>query len=238
MTDFVPLNSRIMDTSNQGARMRAARRTFIAVVSVAAALTLSACGSSTDGATTAESSTAIKGALQDPADDSEMDEEETGETADDQGLSSNNVCPDVSPADILACLQSNGNFTYFVTGLNADLLGELSEGGPLTVFAPTDDAFEALGDEVLTLLSQDEELLSIILAHHIKNSLYYTPDLFTGGSEFLDLVGFSAIEESPDGVITVDGAVVAPGDNVVDNGIIHVIDKVLLPRGVEEELNP
>jgi uncharacterized surface protein with fasciclin (FAS1) repeats len=210
--------------------MRAMRRTAIAVVSVAAALTLSACGGSTDGATTSESSSAIKGGVE----AGDAIEEEAELEADSQGLSANNVCPDVSPADILSCLESNGNFTNFLSGLNGDLVDELSKGGPLTVFAPTDDAFEALGDEVLALVSEDEEWLSKIMAHHIKDGVYYTPDFLEGGIKFLDLTGFSDIETDTNGVLFVDGAVVTSGDNVVDNGIIHVIDKVLTPEGFEE----
>jgi|GEM_PF-640457 len=218
--------------------MRLLRRTSIAVVSVAAALTLSACGGSTDGATTGESSSAIKGGVE----AGDAIEEEAELEADSQGLSANNVCPDVSPADILSCLESNGNFTrfflYFLTGgLGYSLEGQFNDG-PVTVFAPTDDAFVALDYEVFDRLREDEECLSKLITHHIKDSVYYTDDLFTGGSKFLDDVGFSAIEESSDGVITVDGAVVTSRDNVVDNGIIHVIDKVLIPNGFEECPNP
>ncbi len=226
--------------------MRAMRRTSISVISVVAALTLSACGGSTDEATTAESSSAIKGGAliaTEEAESAEVDgvaeaEVETEVAEDSQELSSNRVCPDVSPADIVACLESKENFLYILTGgLGYFLDGQFNDG-PVTVFAPTDDAFVALGDEVLDRLRKDKECLSKLITHHIKDSVYYTDDLFTGGSKFLDDVGFSAIEESSDGVITVDGAVVTSGDNVVDNGIIHVIDKVLIPNGFEECLNP
>jgi uncharacterized surface protein with fasciclin (FAS1) repeats len=219
------------------------RRTAIAVVSVVAALTLSACGGSTDEATTAESSSAMKGGALSSEEEVEVLEGEAAvegieEIPDTSGLSSNRVCPDVSPADIVACLESKDNFLYFLTGgLGYFLDGQFNDG-PVTVFAPTDDAFVALGDEVLDRLREDEECLSKLITHHIKDSVYYTDDLFTGGSKFLDDVGFSAIEESSDGVITVDGAVVTSRDNVVDNGIIHVIDKVLIPNGFEECLNP
>ena len=223
--------------------MPAMRRTSISVISVVAALTLSACGGSTDEATTAESSSAIKGGALSSEEEVEVLEGEAAvegieEIPDTSGLSSNRVCPDVSPADIVACLESKDNFLYFLTGgLGYFLDGQFNDG-PVTVFAPTDDAFVALGDEVLDRLREDEECLSKLITHHIKDSVYYTDDLFTGGSKFLDDVGFSAIEESSDGVITVDGAVVTSRDNVVDNGIIHVIDKVLIPNGFEECLNP
>ncbi len=220
--------------------MRAMRRTSIVVVSIAAALTLSACGGSTDEATTAESSSAVKGGVE----AEEAIEEEAELEADNQELSSNRVCPDVSPTDIVACLESKDDFEskdsflYFLTGGLGYILEEQFNDGPVTVFAPTDDAFVALGDEVLERLRQDEECLSKLITHHIKYSIYGTDDLFKGGSKFLDDVGFSAIEESSDGVITVDGAVVTSRDNVVGNGIIHVIDKVLIPKGAEQCLNP
>jgi hypothetical protein len=99
---------------NQGARMQAMRRTTIAIVSVVAALTLSACGGSTDSATTGETSSVIKGGAQDAADDpatSEVEAEvveaevvEAEAEADSQEMPSNDVCPDLRRADIFTCL--------------------------------------------------------------------------------------------------------------------------------------
>jgi uncharacterized surface protein with fasciclin (FAS1) repeats len=198
------------DPPNEGARMRAMRRTAIAVVSVAAALTLSACGGLTEGATTIESSSAIKGGAAEPVDGSAVIEEETDVMADDQELSSNSVCPDISPADIATCLESNGNFTYFLTGGLGYLLDNQFNGGPVTVFAPTDDAFKALGVEFLDLLSEDTELVEKIIAHHVKDGVYLTPDFFVDDPRFIDVVGFCEVIGDLDGVLTVDGAVVAP----------------------------
>lgn len=219
--------------------MRAMRRSVVAVVSVAAALTLSACGGSTDGATSVESSSAAKGgvaesqeepeAAEGEATDGEATEVETEEIPDSSELSSNSLCPGVF-WDVLRCLDSNGNFKYFLTGLSDVQLDELASGGPLTVFAPTDEAFEALGDEVLGLLQEDEGLREEILARHIVEGAYLTPDFFREDPRFIDVVGFSGVETDLDGVLYVEGAVVNPGDNIVDNGIIHVIDQVLVPE--------
>jgi uncharacterized surface protein with fasciclin (FAS1) repeats len=209
--------------------MRAMRRTAIAVISVVAALTLSACGGSTDGATTVESSSAIKGGVEAAEDVLErIVEEEPDAMTDDQELSSNSVCPDISPADIVACLESNGNFNSFLSALSDLQRDELSTVGPLTVFAPTDDAFEALGEEVLGQLGEDEDFRFEILNRHIVDGAYPTPDFFGMDPRFIDVAKFSGVETDLDGVLYVEGAVVAPGDNIVDNGIIHVIDKVLV----------
>lgn len=214
--------------------MRAMRRSVVAVVSVAAALTLSACGGSTDGATSVELSSAAKGGVAESQEEPESAEGEATEVEieeipDTSELPSNRVCPGVF-SDILTCLESNGNFNYFLTGLSDIQRDELASVGPLTVFAPTDEAFEALGDEVLGLLQEDEGLREEILARHIVEGAYLTPDFFREDPRFIDVVGFSGVETDLDGVLYVEGAVVNPGDNIVDNGIIHVIDQVLVPE--------
>jgi uncharacterized surface protein with fasciclin (FAS1) repeats len=211
----------------KGVKMRASRCSSIAALAVAAALTLTACGGSTDGATPVESSLASKGEAQAPGDQSATVEEETDVTADNQGLSPNRVCPGIF-SDVLECLESNGNFNSFLSALSDDQRDELSTGGPLTVFAPTDDAFEALGEEVLGQLGNDEDFRFKILNRHILDDVYLTPDFFSVDPNFIDVAKFSGVETDLDGVLYVEGAVVAPGDNIVDNGVIHVIDKVLV----------
>lgn len=207
--------------------MKAIRRSLIAAVAVAAALTLAACGGSTDGATPVESSLASKGGAQAPEDQSATVEEEANATADDQGIFPNRVCPGIF-SDVLECLESNGNFNSFLSALSDVQRDNLSAGGPLTVFAPTDAAFEALGEEVLGQLGDDEDFRFDILNRHILEGAYLTPDFFGMDPRFIDVAKFSGVETDLDGVLYVEGAVVAPGDNIVDNGIIHVIDKVLV----------
>ena len=216
--------------------MRAMRRTAIAVFSVVAALTLSACGGSTDEATTAESSSAMKGGAlnsEEKAESAEVEgileaEVETEEIPDTSGLSSNRVCPGVN-SDIFECLESSGDFSYFLSILNDAQRNELATSGPLTVFAPTDDAFEALGDEAQGLLDEDEDLRKEVVAHHIVKGAYLTPDFFRENPRFIDVAGFSGVETDLNDVVYVEGAAVGPGDNLLDNGIIHVINKVLIP---------
>jgi uncharacterized surface protein with fasciclin (FAS1) repeats len=211
----------------RGVKMRAMCRSSIAAIAVAGALTLTACGGSTDGATPVESSLASKGEAQAPKDQSVTVEEETDVTADNQGLSSNRVCPGIF-SDVLECLESNGNFNSFLSALSDVQRDELSTGGPLTVFAPTDDAFEALGEEVLGQLGNDEDFRFEIINRHILDDVYLTPDFFSMDPNFIDVAKFSGVETDLDGVLYVEGAVVAPGDNIVDNGVIHVIDRVLV----------
>jgi uncharacterized surface protein with fasciclin (FAS1) repeats len=218
------------------------RRTAIAVVSVAAALTLSACGGSTDEATSGESSSVIKGGALTSEEEVEIVEEEVAEgieeIPDTSGLSSNRVCPGVY-SDLVVCLESNGNFSYFLSYLNDAQRNELSTSGPLTVFAPTDEAFKALGDETLGLLDKDEKLRKEIIAHHIVEGAYQTPDFFNVDPNFIDVAGFTGVETDLNGVLFVEGAVVDPGDNLLDNGYIHVINKVLIPGNPWwEENNP
>ena len=213
--------------------MRVIRRTAIAVVSVVAALTLSACGGSTDEATTAESSSAMKGGALSSEEEVEVAEGEAAvegieEIPDTSGLSSNRVCPGVN-SDIFECLESSGDFSYFLSILNDAQRNELATSGPLTVFAPTDDAFEALGDEAQGLLDEDEDLRKEVVAHHIVKGAYLTPDFFREKPRFIDVAGFSGVETDLNDVVYVEGAAVGPGDNLLGNGIIHVINKVLIP---------
>ena len=213
--------------------MRVMRRTAIAVVSVVAALVLSACGGSTDESTTAESSSAMKGGALSSEEEVEVLEGEAAvegieEIPDTSGLSSNRVCPGVN-SDIFECLESSGDFSYFLSILNDAQRNELATSGPLTVFAPTDDAFEALGDEAQGLLDEDEDLRKEVVAHHIVKGAYLTPDFFREDPRFIDVAGFSGVETDLNDVVYVEGAAVGPGDNLLNNGIIHVINKVLIP---------
>lgn len=128
----------------------------------------------------------------------------------------------------------------------ADLKGVLKSEGPFTLFAPPDEAFSSLGPETVaslvanqkrltpnikTLLKDDGHLHAILTYHVVKGSLQ-GKDLLALAKEgkALETVNGAKIKLSLDGnKIKLDGAVVAKADLLVKNGVLHVIDGVLLP---------
>ena len=192
--------------------MRVMRRTAIAVVSIAAALTLSACSSSTDEATTAETSAEV--------------EESAIEEADD-------MVGEASVGTIVDVASANPDFSTLVAAITAADLGEtLSGEGPFTVFAPTNEAFAALPPGVLDalLLPENKDALTKILTYHVVSGTVMAADITDG--DVATVEGQNVTLSTADGV-TVNGATVITADVLADNGVIHVIDAVLVPADVD-----
>ena len=129
---------------------------------------------------------------------------------------------------------ANGSFSTLVSAIEAAGLTETLNGeGPYTVFAPTDEAFAALPEGTLDklLLPENKEVLTQILTYHVVPGEVMAADVTTGpvatveGSE-LDVV-------SEGGNVTVNGATVSEADVTASNGVIHVIDTVLIPESVD-----
>ena len=132
--------------------------------------------------------------------------------------------------DIVETALADGNFSTLVTAVEAAGLVETLQGdGPFTVFAPTDEAFAALPDGTIEALLEDTDTLGSILTYHVIAGEVMSTDLEDGmmaetvnGQEVIIGVG-------EDGV-TVDGANVVMADIEATNGVIHVIDAVILPE--------
>ena len=192
--------------------MRVMRRTAIAVVSVAAALTLSACSSTTDEATTTESSAAV--------------EESAIEEA-------NEMVGEVSVGTIVDVAVSNPDFSTLVAAVTAaGLVETLSGEGPFTVFAPTNAAFAALPAGVLDalLLPENIDALTKILTYHVVPGTVLAADIADG--DVATVEGQNVTLSTANGV-TVNGANVVTADVLASNGVIHVIDAVLIPADVD-----
>lgn len=132
---------------------------------------------------------------------------------------------------------SSGAFNTLVAALEAaDLVEALSGEGPFTVFAPLDEAFAALPDGVLDalLLPENKDLLTQILTYHVVDGSLLSSDLSSGDVTTLGGGDFS-VSVSPDEV-KVNDAEVLRADIEGSNGVIHVIDQVLLPDAVVTEL--
>jgi uncharacterized surface protein with fasciclin (FAS1) repeats len=130
-----------------------------------------------------------------------------------------------------------GSFTTLVLALEeANLTETLSGEGPFTVFAPTDEAFEALPEGTLDELLQDEEALTAVLTYHVVSGEYTASDI--ADMESLTTVQGEDINvTTEDGNVMVNDANVTTADIEASNGIIHVIDSVMLPPSMLEGTN-
>lgn len=128
---------------------------------------------------------------------------------------------------------ANEQFSTLVTALQAAGLVEALQGeGPFTVFAPTNAAFDALPEGELEALLAEENrpILTSILTYHVVPGKIMAGDITAGTTEVESLQGSSlTVEKSPNGV-SVNGANVTTADIKTSNGVIHVIDAVVLPQ--------
>lgn len=122
-----------------------------------------------------------------------------------------------------------GEFTTLVDLVQqAGLADELSGAGPLTVFAPTDEAFAAVPQATLDALAEDPEQLERVLLYHVVDG-EVTSDQVADGASAATLAGPEvAFTVDGSGVMVNEGTVVS-ADVMASNGVIHVIDTVLLP---------
>lgn len=121
-----------------------------------------------------------------------------------------------------------GNFTTLVTAVQAaGLVETLSGTGPFTVFAPTDEAFAAVPQATLNALLEDPEALANVLKYHVVSGKVMADDVVNLDSA-TTVQGSDLTIDTTDGV-TVNGAKVIQADIETSNGVIHVIDAVLLP---------
>ncbi|WP_240612814.1 fasciclin domain-containing protein [Alteromonas flava] len=137
-----------------------------------------------------------------------------------------------SQPDIVDIAAGNANFTTLVAALKAADLTEALEGkGPFTVFAPTNDAFAKLpAGTVETLLKpENKHKLIDILTYHVVPGEIYAKEV-VNLSKANSLQGDSIDIAVSMGTVTVDGAKVIQTDIKGSNGVIHVIDNVILPN--------
>ncbi|MGF1515932.1 MAG: fasciclin domain-containing protein [Elainellaceae cyanobacterium] len=128
------------------------------------------------------------------------------------------------------------SFTTLVDALAAaDLVSTLSGQGPYTVFAPTNAAFSELPDGALDFLLQPENktILTQVLTYHVIPQEVMSSDLSTGGVSALS--GGLAIGVSDSGVV-VNNASVTQADISASNGVIHQINRVLIPASLQQQL--
>jgi uncharacterized surface protein with fasciclin (FAS1) repeats len=135
-----------------------------------------------------------------------------------------------STQNIVQIVQANPNFSTLATALDAaDLEKTLSGDGPFTVFAPTNAAFDALPPGSLNALLENKTALTSVLTYHVVPGSYVSTRIASMSS--LPTVQGAALPVTvqAQGGIRVDGANVISADIPASNGVIHVIDAVMIP---------
>jgi uncharacterized surface protein with fasciclin (FAS1) repeats len=135
------------------------------------------------------------------------------------------------PGDIVAVASGAGSFKTLVTAVKAAGLVETLQGkGPFTVFAPTDDAFAKLpaGTVEDLLKPENKEKLVAILTYHVVPGKVMAADVKTSTAKTVQGQSVNLVASAQG--VTVDNANVIKTDLLANNGVIHVIDTVILPK--------
>ncbi|MBC7940908.1 MAG: fasciclin domain-containing protein [Chitinophagaceae bacterium] len=134
----------------------------------------------------------------------------------------------VQAKDIVDTAVGAGTFKTLATALQAaGLVDTLKGKGPFTVFAPTDEAFAKVPKADLDALLKDKAKLTQVLTYHVVPGKVMAKDVKAGK---VKTVQGSELTIGTSGGVTVDGAKVISTDIVADNGVIHVIDSVVMPK--------
>lgn len=134
----------------------------------------------------------------------------------------------VQAKDIIETAVAAGSFKTLATALTAaGLVDTLKGKGPFTVFAPTDEAFAKIPKADLDALLKDKAKLTSVLTYHVVAGKVMAADIKPGKIKTLQ---GSELTVSTSSGVTVDNAKVTKADIVADNGVIHVIDTVLMPK--------
>jgi uncharacterized surface protein with fasciclin (FAS1) repeats len=142
--------------------------------------------------------------------------------------------PAAEAGNIIDVAVGAGSFNTLASALElAGLIPTLQSEGPFTVFAPTDEAFAQLPEGVLDalLLPENVEILTAILTYHVVSGTVMAADVTTG--DVATVEGSTISIDTANGVVLNGTATVTSADVAASNGVIHVIDAVILPPGVD-----
>lgn len=142
--------------------------------------------------------------------------------------------PAVEAGNLVDVAVGAGSFNILASGLElAGLIPTLQGEGPFTVFAPTDEAFANLPEGVLDalLLPENVEILTSILTYHVVSGTVMAADVTTG--DVATVEGSTISIDTANGVVLNGTATVTTTDITATNGVIHSIDAVILPPGVD-----
>ncbi|MEN3296494.1 MAG: hypothetical protein V7642_5747 [Burkholderiales bacterium] len=132
-------------------------------------------------------------------------------------------------SDLVETAASSGEIKTFAAALKSASFAEsLKKDGPYTVFAPADSAFDKLPPSTRNELLKDKAKLAEVLAYHVIPGKVLVADVKPGKVQTIQ--GSPLTIKSDNGKVTVDEANVTQSDVTADNGVIHVIDTVVLPK--------
>ena len=139
------------------------------------------------------------------------------------------IAASASAKDIVDTAVSAGRFNTLATALQAaGLVDTLKGPGPFTVFAPTDEAFAKIPKADLDALLKDKAKLTAVLTYHVVPGKVMAKDVKPGALRSVE--GSPITVAATNGKVMVDGATVTNTDISADNGVIHVIDSVIVPK--------
>lgn len=139
------------------------------------------------------------------------------------------VVPQVLAADLLDTASKSSEIKTFIAAVKtAGLESTFKNEGPFTVFAPANSAFEKLDPEQRENLLKDKAKLAGLITHHIIAGKTLVSEVKPGNTKALD--GNEVTLKSDNGKVTVDGANVTQSDIIADNGVIHIVDSLVLPK--------
>jgi uncharacterized surface protein with fasciclin (FAS1) repeats len=131
--------------------------------------------------------------------------------------------------DIVETAIFAGNFTMLISAVKtAGLTDTLTGKGPFTVFAPTDEAFEKLPSGALDALIKDTAKLKAVLSYHVVKGYLLAKDVKAG--EVMTVQGNTLVASVSSSGMKVNGAEVKQADIAATNGVVHVIDAVIVPK--------
>ena len=178
--------------------------------------------------TTAPTPTATSAAPAAPDDADETDETDETEGTDEDAPS------------LYGLISDDPQFSSVENAIEAaGLFDDLENGGPFTLFAPANDAFDALDPAFAGAMNADPQLLEDVLFHHALAGTHESAGLREGSVEMVD-GSLVEIDIGPDGITLTSGetsAVVIDADLVASNGVLHVIDGILIPPEIDADVD-
>ena len=142
----------------------------------------------------------------------------------------------VASGDLIATLKASGQFTTLLKGLDAtNLSGVLASNPNLTLFAPTDAAFAALPAGELDKLVADKPALQKLLTHHVINAKVESAKIKGAKGPVTTVAGGKVQLDGSGEALQADNATIVQADVNATNGIVHVVDKVLIAGPVRLE---
>lgn len=133
-----------------------------------------------------------------------------------------------STQNLIEAASASGQFTTFIKAVEAAGLTEaLSEQGPYTLFAPTDDAFAKLPKDELAALMQDRRTLQIVIAQHVLPGKQMKSELRDGPVKTVQGLNLTITNKDQ---TRVENAMIVQADIPATNGVVHSIDTVILPK--------